>query len=154
MQNHNDDTIKTSDRVPKKNIPLISSERFVCERELGTEQNCNILTPTILAIIAFLSCSPGLLNWGPTLLDAGFLYRILSPTHLIPNWLNFLSTALYNSLTPPSSCGRHNFALIQSVHGQGYNILIFLDRMNLLFTQVRFLFWHPGWAVGQYAAYW
>ena len=37
----------------------------MCERELETEQNCNILTPTLLAITAFLSRSPGLLNWGP-----------------------------------------------------------------------------------------
>ena len=33
-----------------------------------------------MAITVFLSRSPGLLNWGPTLLGAGFLYRILSPT--------------------------------------------------------------------------
>ena len=33
--------------------------------KLETEQNCNILTPTLLAIIAFLSHSPGLLNQGP-----------------------------------------------------------------------------------------
>ena len=87
----------------------------MCERELETEQNCNILTPTLLAITAFLSRSPGLLNrgpgapaslghvpqfsilsptataqsgaWGTTLLGAGFLYPILSPTHLISNWL-------------------------------------------------------------------
>ena len=57
-------------------------ERVVCERELETEQNCNILTPTLLAITAFLSRSPGLLNRGP-----GFLHCILPPTRLIPNWL-------------------------------------------------------------------
>ena len=33
--------------------------------ELETEQNCNILTPTLMAITAFLSRSPGLLNRGP-----------------------------------------------------------------------------------------
>ena len=37
----------------------------MCDRELETEQNCSILTPTLLAITAFLSCSPGLLNRGP-----------------------------------------------------------------------------------------
>ena len=37
----------------------------MCERELETEQNCNILTPTLLAITAFLSRSPGLLNLIP-----------------------------------------------------------------------------------------
>ena len=33
--------------------------------ELEAEQNCNILTPTLMAITAFLSRSPGLLNQGP-----------------------------------------------------------------------------------------
>ena len=89
MRNHNDGTIKTSDTVFQKNIPLTLFERVVCERELETEQNCNILTPTLLAITAFLSRSPGLLNrgpGGPSSLGAGFLYRILSPTRLISNW--------------------------------------------------------------------
>ena len=34
--------------------------------------------------------------WGPTLLGAGFLYRILSPTGLQTNWLPVF-TELYNS---------------------------------------------------------
>ena len=33
--------------------------------ELGTDQNCNILIPTLMAVTAFLSRSPGLLNRGP-----------------------------------------------------------------------------------------
>ena len=37
----------------------------MCERELETEPNCNISTPTQLAITAFLSRSPGLFNRGP-----------------------------------------------------------------------------------------
>ena len=60
----------------------------MCERELETEQNCNILTPTLLAITAFLSRSPGLLNRGP----GGPAYlghvpqsSILSLTRLIPS---------------------------------------------------------------------
>ena len=60
MQNHNDDTIKTSDTVLYKNIPLA-----LFERELETEHNCNILTPTLMATTVFLSRSPGLLNRGP-----------------------------------------------------------------------------------------
>ena len=59
MQNRNDDTIKTNDTVLQKNIPLTLFKRVVCERELETEQNCNILTPLLLAITAFLSRSPG-----------------------------------------------------------------------------------------------
>ena len=42
------------------------------------EQNCNILTPTLMAITAFLSRSPGLLNrgpWGPASLG-----HVLIPT--------------------------------------------------------------------------
>ena len=39
-------------------------ERVVSERELETEQTCNILTPTPMATTVFLSYSPGLLNRG------------------------------------------------------------------------------------------
>ena len=81
--------------------------------------------------------------WGPTLLGAGYLYRILSPT----DWISCALSYIIVQRTP-SSCGRHNFALIQPVHGQGYNIRI--DRIHLLFTQVYFLFWQPGQGVGQY----
>ena len=68
--------------------------------ELEAKQNCNILTPTLMAIAAFLSSSPGLLNrrhggpasmrhgphssffapTGTAQLSAGSLYRILAPT--------------------------------------------------------------------------
>ena len=55
--------------------------------------------------------------------------------------------SLYNSSTS-TFLWASQIALIQPVHGQGY-ILIFLDRMHLLFTQVNFLFWQLG--RGQYA---
>ena len=72
----------------------------VCERELETEQNCNILTPTLMAItvvcFSFSWCSTG----GPgAQLSAGFLYHIFSPTQLTwspTNWLPVF-TELYNS---------------------------------------------------------
>ena len=120
----------------------------MCERELETEQNCNILTLTLLAIIAFLSRSPGLLNRGPTLLGAGFLYRSLvtNVSGLQTNWLPVF-TELYNSSTP-TFLWASQIALIQPIHGQGYDILI--DWMHLLFTKVHFLFWQSGWVVGQY----
>ena len=66
--------------------------------ELETEQNCNILTPALLAIRAFLFRSPGLLNrgpGGPASLGHGSHSSIFSPTDL-----NFLSPGLYNNLTP------------------------------------------------------
>ena len=127
VQNHNDDTIKTSNTVLQKNIPLISFERAVCEWELETEQNCNILTPTLMAITVLLSRSTWLLNrglGGPASPGASFLYRILSPSGLISNcsigspegpsagcwsslphlilsnWLNLQCTELYNNSEP------------------------------------------------------
>ena len=138
MQNHNNDTINTSDTILRKNIPLTLLKGLCVRGSWRPNRTTKCWPPTLLAITAFLSRSPGLHNWGPggpASLGAGFLYRNWSPTHLISNSLNFLCTELYYS------CGRHNFALIQPVHGQGYNILIFLDRMHLLFTQVHFLFW-------------
>ena len=75
----------------------------MCERELETEQNCNILTPTLTAIRVFLSRSE-LLNRGP----GGPLC-----------WMLVFSTASYLQLVelpvhsyiiirrPPFSCGRH-----------------------------------------------
>ena len=144
----------------------------MCERELETEQNCNILAPTLMAITAFLSRSPGLLNRGPGFpasLVHGPHSSIFSPTataqsgvlrapsagcwfslqHLIFNWLIFLSLGLYNNLAstlhPASVTISHS---IQPLDSQGY-ILIFLDQMHLLFTQEHFLFWQLG--RGQYA---
>ena len=62
--------------------------KVACERGVETEQNCNILTPTLMAIsvvsFSFSWCSTG----GPgAQLSAGFLYHILSPTPLISNSL-------------------------------------------------------------------
>ena len=59
------------------------------ERELETEENCNILTPTLLDITAFLSHSPGLLNRGPLWVlvfsTASYLQLVWSPT----DWISF-----------------------------------------------------------------
>ena len=170
MQNYND-TIKTSDRGVFKKIPLTLFERVVCERELETEHNCNILTPTLLAITAFLSRSHRLLNWGLgahsvgglVFFAASYLQLVWYPTAqsgawgllllcfsiasgLQTNWLPVF-TELYNSSTL-IFLWASQIALIQPIHGQGYNILI--DRMHLLFTKVHFLFWQPGRVVGQY----
>ena len=85
MRNHNNDTIITSEDVLQKNIPLTLFERFVCERQLETEQNCNILTPTLMAIsVSFpFSCAAQPEAWGPASLGAVFFYHILSPTGLV-----------------------------------------------------------------------
>ena len=119
--------------------------------ELEAEQNCNILTPTLMTITVFLSCSPGLLSQGPggpASLGHVPHYSIFSPTDL-----NFLSLGLYNDLTPTllhaSVTILHS---VQPLDNQGH-ILIFLDRMHLLFTQVHFLFWQLGRVGGQYTTH-
>ena len=73
----------------------------MCERELETEQNCSILTPTLMTIsvVSFsFSRATQPEAQGPIPLDAGFLYRILSPTGLVSktHWLPVF-TELYNS---------------------------------------------------------
>ena len=80
MQNHNDDTIKTSDTVLRK----IYLSLYWKGRTWETEQNCNILTLTSMAITAFLSRSPGLLNPGPSLSGT-----CLSIQHLLSNSFDF-----------------------------------------------------------------
>ena len=78
--------------------------------------------------------------------SAGYWFSL---AHLISNWLNFLCTELYNCSPPTFFLWASQIALIQPDHGQGY-ILIFLDRMHLLFTLVHFLFWQPGRVGSQY----
>ena len=59
---------------------------LLCERELETERNCNILTPTLMAITAFLSRSSGLLNqplWDMFLIPASSLQLIELPVHRV-----------------------------------------------------------------------
>ena len=143
---------------------------------METEQNRNILTPTPMATTAFLSRSPGLLNrgpGGPASLGHGPHSSIFSPTETaqsgvlrapsarcwfslpnsLSNWLELSVPGLYNNLTstliPASVTISHS---IQPLDSQGY-ILIFLDRMQLLFTHVPFLFWQPGRVGGQYTTW-
>ena len=106
MRNPNDDTIKTSDTVFRKNIPLALFDRAVCERELETEQNCNILTPTLMAITAFLSRSPGLLKRGPAAQPLWVLF-FSTVSYLQTDWICCALSYIRVQL-PPSSCGRHN----------------------------------------------
>ena len=130
--------------------------------ELETEQNCNILTPTLMATAAFLSRSPGLLNWGPggpASLGQGSHSSIFSPTATAQSGV--LRTpllgagSLYSILSPTDlELPVHRVILlfyahsIQPVKSQGYPLNTF-NRMHLLFTQVHFLFWQLSW--GQYA---
>ena len=89
--------------------------------------------PPLLWPSLFLSRSPGLINReprGPASLghvpqSSIFSQLVWSPTGLVSKITDFLSSPSYIIVQrPPSSCRGHNFALIQPVHGQGYNILI------------------------------
>ena len=85
--------------------------------ELETEQNCNILTRTLLAIAAFLSHSPVLLNGGPRgPASAGTWFSL---QHLSPTDLNFLSPGLYNNLTHTYFLRASHLYSIQPVDSQG-----------------------------------
>ena len=92
-------SIKTSGHSSLEKYTSHFIERFVCERELETEQKLQHIDPTtLLAIIAFLCRSPALLNQG---LRALPLLRHASNSSIFsPIELKFLSPGLYNNLTP------------------------------------------------------
>ena len=93
--------------------------------ELEAEENCNILTPTLMVITAFLSCSPGLLNWGPG--GPASLGHVPHSSIFTLTGLNFLSLGLYNNLMPTLLPASFTIShSIQPLDTQGY-ILIFLD---------------------------
>ena len=94
--NYNNTIIKGRTKVPlEKYVPLIlllgfekGYSRFACERELETERNCNILTPTLMAVsvvsFSFSRAAQPEAQRPSSLLDDGFLYCILSATSLVP----------------------------------------------------------------------
>ena len=119
MQKHND-TMKTSGHSSLEKYTSHFIERVVCERELETEQNCNILTPTLMAITAFfpvlLGCSTGGLGAQPLcdtiLIPASLQLQLLnrgpegplcwwfSLLHLISHWRPLNSTCRQSNLSP------------------------------------------------------
>ena len=83
LQHHNDTIIKTQEDF----FINICTSHFIVRVRKGLLKVCNILTPTLMAVrvVSFLFswCSTG--GPGPTLLDDGFLYCILSASSLEPN---------------------------------------------------------------------
>ena len=72
-------------------------------------KDCNILTPTLLAITAFLSSSSGLLNrghGGPASARTWFSFQ-----HLLFNSWTSCRRGYIIIWRPSTSCERHNFAL-------------------------------------------
>ena len=153
MQKHND-AIKTSGHSSlekytshtlfAKGLILIMCERWVGDWtelqhiDFHSSGHNSVSFPFSWAV------QPG--AWGSSLSGTWSSFQ-----HLLSNWLtSCLHPGYIIVWCPPSSCERHKSHSIQPVHGQGY-ILIFLNRMHLLFTQVHFLFWQLGWVGGQYA---
>ena len=90
--------MKTSDTVLRKICTSYFICKVVCERELETEQRLQHIDPTLMAIsvVSFSFWRAAQLEaQGPTPLDAGFLYCILSPTGLISKLADFLSSPSY-----------------------------------------------------------
>ena len=125
--------------------------------ELDTEQNCNILTSTLMAITAFLSRSPGLLNWGPILsgIRSSFQHLLSNSSEALkfncsiggPKdplcWVLVPSTGSYLQLPDFfSSPGLYNFSTL--------TFFLWASQICLFFTQVHFLFWQLDWVGGQY----
>ena len=99
---HIDAIIKTSEDFFKK--IYLSLWKVACERELETEQNCNILIPTLMAIsVVSFSFSRAAQPEArePTLLGAVFLYHILS-SKLVSKLTNFLSSPSYIIVQSPT----------------------------------------------------
>ena len=67
------------------------------------------------------SCAAQLGAWEPTLLGAGFLYRILSPTGLVSKLTDFLCLLSFIIVQRPLLLVGVTIALTQPIHGQGYN---------------------------------
>ena len=152
MQNHNDSSLEkyTSHFIWKGSKGLLNV--LLCERWVGGWTELQHIDPhsyghNSVSFPFSWAAQPG--AWGPSLSGTCSSFQ-----HLLSNWsdlqrTDFLSSpGLYNcsisTLLAASVTISHS---IQPVHCQGY-ILIFLDRMHLLFTQVHFLFWQPG--RGQY----
>ena len=168
MQNHNDDTIKTSGHSSLEKYISHLIERVVCERELETEQRLQHIDPsTLLAITVFLSRSPGVLNRRPrgpaspvtlVLIPVSSLQLIWTPADSIGGpegplcWVLVLSIASYLQLTWTSCAPSYIIVLrpLNSTRRQSRLFPDILDWMHLLFTQVHFLFWQLGRVGGQY----
>ena len=111
-----EDAIKTSGHSSFEKYTSHFIERVVCERDLETEQRLqHIEPPTLQAITAFLSRSPGLLNlcWDMVLIPASSLQLMWTSCRwgYIIIW------------HPPTSCKRHNSHLIQPLESQGHPLI-------------------------------
>ena len=156
MRNHNNDTIKTSETVFRK--IFLSLYWKGCVREgVGDRTELQHIDPhsyghNSVSFPFSWAAQPGVrgpLWWVLVFSTASYLQLIFSPTDWLPVFTRVIYPVIYPGSTPTFFLWASHITLIQLVLGQGY-ILIFLDRMHLLVTQVHFLFWQPGRVGCQY----
>ena len=124
MQNHNDDTIKTSDTVLLEKYTSHFIWKGCVWEGVGDWTELQHIDPHSVGhnCVSFpfsWAAQPG--SWLLTLLGAGFLYRTLSPTVLVSKLTDFLSSSSYIIVQRPLLLVGITIALIQPIHGQGYN---------------------------------
>ena len=120
---HND-TIKASDTVLLEKYTSHFIWKGCVWEGVGDQTELQHIDPHSIGhnCISFsFSCAAQTGAWGPTLLGAGFLYRILSPTGLVSKLTDFLSSPSYIIVQCPFLLVGVTIALIQLIHGQGYN---------------------------------
>ena len=138
----------------------------MCERELETEQNSNILTPTLMAITAFLYRSPGLVNRGPgaqplwdmVLIPASSLKLIWGSELQLLNWGSWGppllgAGSLYSILSPTNSnflCTELYYCFTPTQFNLSTVKIIPLIPSTRCTCYLHFLFWQLGRVGGQY----
>ena len=136
ITNHNDDSIKTSDTVLLEKYTSHFIWKGCVWEGVGDRTELQHIDPHDYGHQRFFSVlqasSTG--GLGPSLSTAPFSNWSGLQTNRLP-----VFTELYNSSTPTFFLWASQIALLQRIHDQGYNILI--ERTNLLFTKVHFLFW-------------
>ena len=126
MHAEHNDTMKTSDTVLRKIYLSLYLKGCVWEG-VGDWTELQHIDPHSIAHnrVPFpFSWAAQLEAWGPTLLGAGFLYRILSPTGLVSKLTDFLCSPSYIIVQRLLLLVGVTIALIQPIHGQGYNSYI------------------------------
>ena len=123
MQNHNNDTIRRATQFLEKYTSHFIWKGCVWEG-VGDLTELQRIDPHSIGHnrVSFpfsWAAQPG--ARGPTLLGAGFLYHNFSPTALVSKQTDFLSLPSYIIVQRPLLLVGVTIALIQPIHGQGYN---------------------------------
>ena len=128
MQKHNDNTIKTSGHSLEKYTSHFIRKGskglwkvLLCERWVRDWIELQHIDPppaTLLAITAFFSRSPGLLNCGPGKPASAVTW--FSFQHLLSNWTSYHRGYII-IWRPPTSCERHictqfNLSTVKVIH--------------------------------------